>query len=173
VRGYHTPTVAHGINDIRDLVGRCFDGSGKELGWLWRHDGTFQVLDDPAHPSTDAWMITNRDTVVGDYSDASHFVHGYMWTDSEGLVTIDFPGNATSVRGMNERGDITGVYGTIGGRNHGFLLRDGVFETVDYPDGINNTFVVISNNGLLVGGFIDADGREHGFILDGQFKTGH
>jgi hypothetical protein len=33
-------TVVHGINDIRDLVGRCFDVNGKELGWLWRHDGT-------------------------------------------------------------------------------------------------------------------------------------
>jgi hypothetical protein len=35
------PGAAHGINDVGDIVGRCWDASGKELGWLLRHDGSF------------------------------------------------------------------------------------------------------------------------------------
>jgi hypothetical protein len=65
---------------------------------------------------------------------------------------------------MNERGDITGVY--VGsGRTHGFLLRDGVFQTIDYPGSVDTSLTfLINNRGLMVGGFIDAGGAEHGFI---------
>ena len=157
--------VIHGINDVRDLVGRCFDVNGKQLGWVWRHDGSFQILDDPGHPTTDAWLITNQGEVVGDYSDAALFVHGYTWTADLGLLTLDFPGHQTGIRGMNARGDLTGIYLDAGGRLHGFLLRDGVFETVDYPGSVNGGgTLVISNLGLIVGGYIDGAGREHGFM---------
>jgi hypothetical protein len=162
------PGVVHGINDIRDLVGRCFDANGKELAWLWRHDGSFQVLDDPALLTTDAWMITNRGVIVGDYTAMTNVVHGYVWAEHTGMITLDFPGNQTGVRSMNERGDTTGVYGPSAGRFHGFLIRDGVFVTIDYPGSVNNPpqggTLVISNNGTIVGGYIDANGREHGFV---------
>jgi uncharacterized membrane protein len=159
------PTVAHGINDVGDLVGRCFDADGKELAWLWRHDGSFLILDGPDFLTTDAWIASNRDLVAGDYSDLSQFVHGYLWTEASGIVTVDFPGNQTGIRGVNERGDVTGVYASTGTSQHGFLLRDGVYTTVDYPGSADNSgTLVINDRGLMVGGFIDAAGREHGFI---------
>lgn len=157
--------VIHGINDLGDLGGRCFDAAGKELGWLWRHDGGFQVFDDHAHLSTDVWMVTNTGVVMGDYREASFFVHGFMWTKADGFVTLDFPGSQTGIRDMNERGDVTGIYVDESGRFHGFLLRDGVFETIDYPGSANGGgTLVINNSGLMVAPFIDASGREHGFI---------
>ena len=158
-------TVIHGINDIGDLVGRCFDAAGKELGWLWRHDGSLRVFDDPEHESSDAWMPTNTGAVVGDYRDRTLFVHGFTWSEPDGFITLDFANSQTGVRDMNERGDITGIYAEASGRLHGFLLRDGVFETIDYPGSANGGgTLVINNSGLMVGGFIDNNGREHGFI---------
>jgi hypothetical protein len=158
-------TVIHGINDIGDLVGRCFDVTGKELGWFWRHEGSFRVFDDPAHESSDAWMPTNTGAVVGDYRDETLFVHGFTWSEAEGFITLDYPNSQTGVRDMNERGDITGIYAEASGRLHGFLLRDGVFETIDYPGAANGGgTLIINNRGLMVGGFIDNNGREHGFI---------
>jgi hypothetical protein len=157
-------TVVHGINDIGDMVGRCFDASGKELGWLWRHDGSFRVFDDPARRTADAWLASNRDTIVGDYTDQSNFVHGFVWSEADGFVTLDFPGSSTGVRDVNERGDFSGIY-SDGARLHGFLLRDRIFETIDFPGSVNGGgTLVMNNNGLLVGGFIDAKGSEHGFI---------
>jgi len=79
-------TTAHGINDIGDIVGRCFDGSGKELGFFWGHDGSFKIFDYPGSRTTDAWMLSNRGEVVGDYSDPTPFVHGYIWSESAGFV---------------------------------------------------------------------------------------
>jgi hypothetical protein len=171
-------TVVHGINDRRDLAGRCFDASGKELGWLSPCFGvnggdpgcsypTFRIFDVPSATTTDAWMVTNTGAVVGDYSDASGLVHGFVWTEAGAYVTFDVPGRQTGVRAMNERGDVTGIYGGGTDRFHGFLFRDCVFQTIDAPSSVNNApqggTLVINDSGLMVGGFIDAGG-EHGFI---------
>jgi hypothetical protein len=53
---------------------------------------------------------------------------------------------------------------TLEGRLHGFLVRDGAFETIDYPSSVNTGTLVMNNQGLIVGGFIDANGREPGFM---------
>jgi hypothetical protein len=42
--------------------------------------------------------------------------------------------------------------------------RDGAFETIDYPSSVNTGTLVMNNEGLIVGGFIDANGREPGFM---------
>ncbi len=39
----------------------------------------------------------------------------------------------TSVRGINARGDIVGFYVDPAGRQHGFLLHNGLYTTVDFP----------------------------------------
>jgi hypothetical protein len=159
-------TVIHGINDIGDLVGRCFDAIGKELGWLWRHDGSFQAFDHPNALTTDVWMVTNTGVVVGDYTDTSGFVHGFTWTEGGGYVTVDYPDSQTGLRDMTEHGDITGIYVDGAERFHGFLLRNGIFATVDYPGAANGGgTLVINARGDLVGAFIDGAGSEHGFIL--------
>jgi uncharacterized membrane protein len=162
------PTVAHGINDIGEITGRCFDASVKELGWLRRRDGTFTILDDRDYLTVDAWTANNRGLVGGDYTDVTGLVHGYLWTDVTGFLTLDVANNQTGIRGINERGDVTGVYGNGVSRFHGFLLRDGVFTVIDYPGSIDTGLLggtlVINNSGVIVGGFIDANGREHGFV---------
>jgi len=38
----------------------------------------------------------------------------------------------TSARGVNARGDVVGFY-VAGGKQHGFLLRDGVYTSLDFP----------------------------------------
>jgi hypothetical protein len=46
---------------------------------------------------------------------------------------IDFPGaTATFPFGINPQGDIVGNY-TAGHVNHGFLLHEGAFTTIDFP----------------------------------------
>ena len=35
--------------------------------------------------SLDSWAIDNRMKIVGDYSDAGGFVHGYTWTETDAI----------------------------------------------------------------------------------------
>jgi hypothetical protein len=159
------PTTAHWINERGDIVGRCVDASGKELGWLLRHDGSFSFLDDPSFLSTDSWAIDNKMKIVGDYSDADGFVHGYTWTETDGFTTFDFEKQPdTGVRAINQRGDISGIYfdGLI---LHGFLrLKDGTDFTIDPPGSVWTVSAVINNSGTIAGFYFDADGNEHGYI---------
>jgi uncharacterized membrane protein len=158
------PTTAHWINDRGDIVGRCYDSSGKELGWLLRHDGSFAILDDPSFLTTDGWAINNNRTVVGDDSDANGFVHGFTWTEAAGFTTLDFENNITGLRAINESGDVSGIY-FDGLTLHGFLrLKDGRDVKIDPPGSVETDSAVVNNSGMIAGAYWDADWSGHGYI---------
>jgi hypothetical protein len=159
-------TTAHGINDLGDIVGRCADASGKELGWLLRHDGSFTILDNPSFSSTDSWKSDNTVKIVGDYSDADGNVHGYTWTETGGFTPLDFENQPdTAVRGINQRGDIGGIYFDNGFILHGFLrLENGTDFTIDPPGSTFTGSTVVNNSRILAGDYNDADGNDHGYI---------
>ena len=95
---------------------------------------------------------------------SSRQAHGV--TDSHGSARarcVWSAGSSTGVRDINERGDISASIRTECGST--FLLRDRIFETIDFPGSVNDGgTLVMDDNGFLVGGFIDAKGSEHGFI---------
>jgi hypothetical protein len=157
------PAAAHGINDRGDIVGRCYDAIGKELGWLL-HDGTFTVINDPSFLSADGWAINNSGVVVGDYSDANWFVHGYAWTETDGFITLDFENDMTGLRAINDHGDISGIY-FDGFTLHGFIrLSNGAEVTIDPPGSVETDTAVVNNNGTIAGIYWDADFNGHGYI---------
>jgi uncharacterized membrane protein len=158
------PSAAHGINDRGDIVGRCFDASGKELGWLLRHDGSFAILDDPSFLTTDAWALDNSRLIVGDYSDADGFVHGYTWTEAGGFITVDLETNMTGLRAINQRGDISGIY-FDGLTLHGFVrLKNGGDAMIDPPGSVETDTGVVNNRGMIAGVYWDVDFNAHGYI---------
>jgi len=157
-------SAAHGINDWGDIVGRCFDAGGKELGWLLRHDGSFAILDDPSFQTADGWAIDNSGVVVGDYSDADGFVHGFTWTEADGFATLDFKNNMTGLRAINQRGTISGIY-FDGLTLHGFLrLKNGTDVKIDPPGSVETDTAVVNNSGTIAGAYSDADFNGHGYI---------
>jgi|SRR5215469_4875616 len=166
-------TVAHGINDVGDIVGRCFDSNKVEHGFLLR-DGALTILDFPGSLTTDAWMVNNSGEIVGDYTDATGLVHGYLRTADGQFTSVDFPlVPISSARSINERGEMTGVYRGSANPNpqtlrgdQGFLLSGQEFLTIALPPhGIAMGNLAISNNGVLVGDYLDDTGGEHGFFI--------
>jgi len=158
------PTTAHGVNDRGDIIGRCYDASGKELGWLLRYDGSLAILDDPSFLTADGWAIDNSRVVVGDYSDADGFVHGFTWTEVGGFTTLDFKNNMTGLRAINQRGDISGIY-FDGLTLHGFLrLKNGTEVTIDPPGSVETDTAAVNNSGTIAGFYYDADFNAHGYI---------
>jgi hypothetical protein len=159
-----TATTAHGINDQGDIVGRCWDASGTEFGWLLRHDGSFSIVTDTNFLSSDAWAIDDTRMIVGDYSDATWFVHGFTWTEAEGFTTLDFENNMTGLRAINQSDDISGIY-FDGFTLHGFLrLKDGSETTIDPPGSTETDTVVVNNSGTIAGAYWDAGSNGHGYI---------
>lgn len=89
---------------------------------------------------------------------------------------LRFPGALNTVaNGISDQGVIVGEYDFDGANLHGFILRNGTYETVDDPDK-NNAFgtalLGINSSGVVVGEFEDSELFFHGFIYkDGVFKN--
>lgn len=83
------------------------------------------------------------------------------------FTTIQFPNSrATNPQGINADGHVAGAFTDAAGRQHGFLLRDGVFTQIDVP-GAGRTFARgIGPDGDIVGTYAmpgDASVVTYGF----------
>jgi probable HAF family extracellular repeat protein len=90
------------------------------------------------------------------------------------FTTIDPPGaTQTFAGGINDRGQTVGAYFDVSGTEHGFLLDEGTFTTIDDPGAKGSTEAAgINELGQIVGEYTDAGGTIHGFLLDkGSFIT--
>jgi uncharacterized membrane protein len=88
------------------------------------------------------------------------------------FLRIHFPdSDLTEADGINARGVIVGSYVDTDGVSHGFLLRDGMYKTIDVPGAMETLAVrAINARGDIVGGFLDAGSVRHGFLRsDGKF----
>lgn len=75
---------------------------------------------------------------------------------------------ATSVQGINARGDIVGSYTRLG-VTHGFLFSDGVLTTIDYPGAVSTDARGINARGDIVGAYRIAGEPPvniHGYLRD-------
>ena len=62
---------------------------------------------------------------------------------------------------------------TVGGVIHGFVLRKGAYTSIHFPGSLHTQTTGINARGDVVGGYLDADGVDHGFLLDkkGDFAS--
>jgi probable HAF family extracellular repeat protein len=117
-------------------------------------------------------------------NELGYVVRSYL-RDRDGTVTtIDITGaGETSPYAIDDRGRIVGSYtdpgvtlGTYGrypaGSVHAYLHdRHGV-TTLDVPGSVVTVALDINDRGRVVGGYIDAAGRQHGFVFDnGRYTT--
>src|SRR5262249_46754420 len=85
-----------------------------------------------------------------------------------GFITFDPPGATQSVSaGINDVGEIVGVYFDESFSRIGYLYSHGNFSRVDAPMAVNGTEVIgINNAGQVVGDYTDASFNFHPFLLD-------
>jgi uncharacterized membrane protein len=104
---------------------------------------------------------------------------GYLLDDGQ-FRRIAVPGaTGTLPYGIDNRGQVVGIYDDPRGRSHGFAWERGSFRTIDVPvptgttpDGISGSGALdINNRGQIVGAYVGTDGHEHGYLRErGQFQ---
>jgi probable HAF family extracellular repeat protein len=75
-----------------------------------------------------------------------------------GVIVTD-----TQALGINDLGQIVGVFVDGEGASHGFILQNGEFRRIDHPKG-QTTCYGINDLSQVVGILIDSNGRSHGFV---------
>jgi uncharacterized membrane protein len=105
--------------------------------------GAFAGFDFPFSLATSVWDMNSSGEVVGQYTDATKRVHGFLLNLGDLIATfganpqgatgrsfsftsVDFPGAAaTGAYGINPHGDIVGNYVDAAGKTHAFVLNRG------------------------------------------------
>jgi len=124
----------------------------------------------PGAALTIANAINNNNVIVGSFFDSASSVHGFIYKNGK-YTQIDYPGSTeTEALGINDQGDIVGVYQVAGPLNfHGFLRHNGEFTTIDAPQAQFGTKVSgINSNMVMAGTFDDSQGfifREGSFTV--------
>ena len=161
-------TTAYGINDFGQVVGAYLpfaSPGGRESGFVWTSNGTFQTIAYPGAAGTEAHGINNRGWIVGDYvPSGGGNNHGFLDVNGH-FQTIDVPGAVSTVaEGVNNVGEIVGTF-YDGSHSHGFVDLGGRFDIIDVP-GATDTFVHgVNDFGQLVGAFqTSASAPFNGFV---------
>lgn len=118
-------TVAMGVNDLGQVAGYSADSGNPDVlhGFLFLRDGsTFTAIDYPGANFTVSAGINELGNIVGRCLCIDSRSHGLLWV--RGVFTVvDFPivDSRTRARGINNRGQIVGLYQPGGGATHGFI----------------------------------------------------
>ena len=89
-------------------------------------------------------------------------------------ATLDDPlgANGTAAFGVNDGGQVVGLYFDAGNNAHGFLDTNGTFTTLDDPLGTRGTLAYgVSDGGQVAGYYLDANFLYHGFLDTGGVFT--
>jgi uncharacterized membrane protein len=180
-------TRANGINMAGDIVGSYYgnnsDSTGgsngsKGHGFLLSH-GVFRTIDFPGADYTDAWRINDSGQILGRYKNGNGDFHIFLVTSEGAFISIDYPGatqtamgDYSQLGGLNINGYIASGYCSSSsncevasfGSLHGFLLNAGAFTSLDFPGAAGTLAFAINDRGLLVGAYVDANLRVHGFL---------
>lgn len=82
--------------------------------------------------------------------------HGYEF------ITLEIKGSPNAVaNGINDDGLVTGYYQDSASTYHGFVWRDGAFETVDYPGATYTLLYGLNNRGVAIGYYFGEGAVEH------------
>ena len=136
----------------------------------WAQTPTFQftALDDPAGFNTEPRSINSSGEIAGFYqTDTScqesvidiRYIpnckkHGFTYLNGT-YTTLDVPGGvSTVVNGVNDKGDLVGIYVNSDNSIHGFLwLHTGTIQTLDdgsnvvIPLGVNRSLTIVGEIG--------------------------
>jgi probable HAF family extracellular repeat protein len=78
------------------------------------------------------------------------------------FTTLDDPSGGTEAYGINDFGQIVGLYFDASNHAHGFLYTGGTFTTLDDPSATSTLAQGINDNGQIVGLYVDASNhRQH------------
>jgi hypothetical protein len=80
------------------------------------------------------------------------------------FTTYDAPGSTRTAVNGNSPHAIAGEFDDAGGNQHGFVLWNGIYTTIDVPGSVSTGVFSINEQGRIVGSYDDAGGVTHGYI---------
>lgn len=128
------------ISGTPNIVGIGINDSGAAVGWA----GVGEFNNNLANTVSWIWDPTSQ---------------SYSFFDVPGA-----PQYSTFANGINDQGQVVGVFIDTSGAVHGFLKEDETYTTIDVP-GATGTFAYgFNNSGTIVGAWANLSGFYEGFV---------
>jgi hypothetical protein len=169
-----TETDSYAVNNFGTIAGDYLDSNGVQHGMLLGKKSTFATLDYQKCASTiAAYGINNSCAVAGWCIGTSGTEIGFTWANGK-FVDVNVP-NAlgTEPTGINDNGDVVGLYIDSAGAEHGFLKKSGgKFQTIDVPGETSAAAWAINNAGQITVYAVNSNGGFDAFLYNGKtFKN--
>jgi uncharacterized membrane protein len=149
-------TVANGINDFGQIVGRSSGDSGA-FSFIRSSDGTrYQnILPPTIEALVEAVAINNSLKVLGHYSDSTG-QHAFLWDNGQ-FTELRVPGSSdgNDARQLNNNDQVL-ISATVDGVAAYYLYTDGNYLRINNPEGYTWQSVnALNDNGELTGFALD------------------
>jgi hypothetical protein len=128
----------------------------------------------PGASDTFGTGINKWGSIVGFYLDSSKNYQGYELKNGK-YTRIHYPGSLSTMAGsINDNGVIVGSYTNSGstGHGHGFILKNGVYKTLDDPKGVGGGTYLgeMNSSGTIVGVYFPNENPQGFIYINGTFK---
>jgi hypothetical protein len=147
-------------------------------------DSSATTIDYPGAPQTILTGINKWDSMVGTYQYNDDADFGPEWTGFKmwkngSFTPIGGPSGAinTNPMSISDTGIVVGWYEGpdiepfTAHPSHGFVLANGVYKTLSYPNAFRTFLNDINSAGAIVGSWINSDGNGGGFLfVNGKIK---
>jgi hypothetical protein len=178
-------TQVTGLNDNGVTVGfwssmNTASMSNNNFGF-WEQNGHYHTADfptgDPASPPVDQLLgVNDHDVAVGFYTDGQGNNHGYEYnikTHRYSTVTDpSLPSASLTAAGINNYGNVAGIYTNAAGTTDGFLKVGHTFIGLAVPGASSTMALGVNDHDEVVGTYTVGSGSSavmHGFT----WKPGH
>ncbi len=141
--------------------------SGKVAAFAEKHGVWTRYLGPAGAEAVRYLGVNDAATAVGFYTDHDGADRAFARDIKTGTLIALRPPEAASAAasGINNGDEVVGYLTTSRGRVKGFYWKDGRVTQFSYPRAIETKALGISNNGRIVGSYVDASHAAHGFIV--------
>lgn len=78
----------------------------------------------------------------------------------------------TQINDIKAQGHVAGLYNDADVHGHGFVIRNGIFRTLDFPGSVGTNAWGINSAGQVVGRYhLTPGGAVHGFLAEPGCET--
>ena len=157
-------TQVYGISDATGaLTGNFIDASGVRRGFSGD-----TIVEVPGALATYADFVSGSGSIVGSYIDSDGLYHAYGRTPDGRFIFADVltAPNLEYIftHGVNDVGVIVSRVKLVDDVPRTYVGRFGQPQELQFPDSVSTEGWNINRDGSVVGNYVSADGRRHGFI---------
>ena len=157
-------TTVTGLNNGGTVVGFYTSRRGNVTAFSERNGSWTHYAKGSDH--TEYLGVNDGGIAVGFYTDRSGVNHGFTRNLKTGRITIIHRVAASlTATAIDDREEVAGYVETAHASVKGFLWKAGTFHEFSYPRALETKPLGIARHGLIVGTYVGAAGKAHGFLL--------